>query len=478
MRLLNIFYVLARLCLLQGCALLVPLSFAVYYNDGMILIFSVLAAGLFLLSFTTKLYRETPSELTIREGFLIVTLSWLVLALFGSIPFVASGYISGYIDAFFETVSGFTTTGATILTDIERLPKSLLVWRNMTQWLGGMGVIALAVAIFPFLGVGATQLFRAEVPGPTKDKISPRISETAKILWWVYLIFTAAETCLLMAGGLSFFESLCVTFGTMATGGFAPLNSSIAGYSPYIQYTVTLFMLIAGINFNLHYWALKGRPAYYVKNPEFRLFLSIIGISFLFVIVMRLASGSGLSEELFRGSVFQIVSIITTTGFITADYELWPFVTQFVLLLLMFVGGSSTSTGGGIKNIRILILFKQISAEFRKSIRPRGVFPIKVGNKAVPEGVVSNTVAFIVLYGMISIGGVLIMTMLGLDIDSAIGSVAATIGNVGPGIGSVGPTKNYSHIPAAGKLVLCFLMLVGRLEIYTVLLILFPRFWK
>lgn len=478
MRLLNIFYVLARLCLLQGCALLVPLAFAVYYNDGMILIFSALAAILLLLSFTTKLYRETPSELTTREGFLIVTLSWLALTLFGSVPFVASGHISGYIDAFFETMSGFTTTGATILTDIERLPKSLLVWRNMTQWLGGMGVIALAVAIFPFLGVGAIQLFKAEVPGPTKDKISPRISETAKILWWVYVAFTAVETCLLMVGGLNFFESLCVTFGTMATGGFAPLNASIAGYSPYIQYTVAFFMLMAGINFNLHYWAFKGKPSYYIKNSEFRLFLSIIAVSCVFVIVMRLISGSVLSEELFRSSIFQIVSIITTTGFITADYELWPFVTQFVLLLLMVVGGSSTSTGGGIKNIRVLILFKQISSEFKKSIRPRGVFPIKVGDKAISEGVVSNTVAFIVLYGMISLGGIVIMTMLGLDIDSAIGSVAATIGNVGPGIGSVGPMKNFSHIPAAGKLVLSFLMLVGRLEIYTVLLILLPRFWK
>ncbi|HNS14812.1 MAG TPA: potassium transporter TrkG [Syntrophorhabdaceae bacterium] len=478
MRLSNIFYVLARLCLLLGCALLVPLAFSVYYNDGMILVFSTLAAALILLSFTTKFYRETPSELTTREGFLIVTLSWLALAFLGSIPFMASGHVSGFIDALFETISGFTTTGSTILADIERLPRSLLVWRNMTQWLGGMGVIALAVAIFPFLGVGAIQLFKAEVPGPTKDKISPRISETAKILWWVYIAFTAAETCLLMAGGLNFFESLCVTFGTMATGGFAPLNASIAGYSPYIQYTVAFFMLMAGINFNLHYWALKGKPSYYIKNPEFRFFLSVIAISFAFVVVMRLISGSGLSEGLLRSSIFQVISIITTTGFITDDYELWPFVTQFVLLLLMVVGGSSTSTGGGVKNIRVLILFKQIGSEFKKSIRPRGVFPIKVGDKPIPEGVVSNTVVFIVLYGMISLGGVVIMTMLGLDIDSAIGSVAATIGNVGPGIGSVGPIKNYSHIPDAGKLTLSFLMLVGRLEIYTVLLIFFPRFWK
>ncbi len=478
MRLSNIFYVLARLCLLQGCALLLPLAFALYYNDGMILIFSVLAAALILLSLTTKLYRETPSELTIREGFLIVTLSWLSLAFFGAIPFIASGHVNGCIDALFETISGYTTTGATILTDIELLPKSLLVWRSMTHWLGGMGVIALAVAIFPFLGVGAIQLFKAEVPGPTKDKISPRISETAKILWWIYVAFTAAEICLLMAGGLNFFESLCVTFGTMATGGFAPLNASIATYSPYIQYTVAFFMLIAGINFNLHYWAFKGKPSYYIRNSEFRLFLSVIAIAFVFVVAMRVLSGSNFSEGLLRSSIFQIISIITTTGFITDDYELWPFVTQFVLLLLMLVGASSTSTGGGIKNIRILILFKQIGAEFKKSIRPRGVFPVKVGDKAISEGVVSNTVAFIVLYGMICLGGVLIMTMLGLDIDSAIGSVAATIGNVGPGIGSVGPVENYSHIPDAGKLILSFLMLIGRLEIYTVLLILLPRFWK
>jgi trk system potassium uptake protein TrkH len=436
-------------------------------------------AGLAFLSLAMRPFTMAPTELTVREGFLTVTLSWVSLALFGSFPFIFSGAIPSITDAFFETMSGFTTTGSSILTNIEIIPKSLLVWRNMTQWLGGMGVIALAVAVFPFLGVGGAQLFKAEIPGPTKDKISPRISETAKILWWVYLIFTAAETVLLMFGGLNFFDSLCVTFGTMATGGFAPVNASIAEYrSAYVDYITIFFMLVAGTNFNLHFWALRGKPVYYIRNSEFRFFYCVILASVILIMAARLVGGMGFSEELFRGSLFQVVSIVTTTGFVTENYELWPFFTQFVLLLLMFIGGCASSTGGAIKNVRIYVLFKYIGCELKKLFHPRGVFPIKMENKVVPENIVLNIMGFIALYSIIFVFGVLTMTFLGLNLDTAIGSVAATLGNVGPGLGSVGPIENYAHIPVVGKWVLSFLMMAGRLEIYTVLVIFTPHFWR
>ncbi|MCX8110292.1 MAG: hypothetical protein N3D15_03465 [Syntrophorhabdaceae bacterium] len=397
----------------------------------------------------------------------------------GSIPFIASGSIPSVTDAFFETMSGFTTTGATILTDIEIVPKSLLFWRNMTQWLGGMGVIALAVAILPLLGVGGFQLFKAEAPGPTKDKISPRISATAKLLWLVYLLFTVLQTTLLIFGGLSLFEALCITFGTLATGGYAPLNASIAAYpSQYVQYVIIFFMLLAGINFNLHYWALKGSPNSYFKNTEFRFFIGVIFLSTFVIIIVRFINGVDFSESLVRSSLFQTISIITTTGFITEDYERWPFAAQFILLLLMFIGGCASSTGGAIKNIRIYVLFIFIGNQLKRLFHPRGVFPVKVGDKAISEDIVSSVVAFIALYMLLFIAGVLVLTFLGENIDTSIGAVAATLGNVGPGIGNVGPVENFSHLPAIAKWFLSFLMLAGRLEIYTILVLFTPRFWR
>jgi len=435
--------------------------------------------GMLLLSLILRAFIKRPSELTIREGFLTVTLSWVTLSLLGSIPFMVSGFIPSFTDAFFETMSGFTTTGASILTNIEALPKSLLLWRDMTQWLGGMGVIALAVAILPYLGVGGMQLFKAEVPGPIKDKISPRISETAKILWMVYLAFTVAEIILLVLGGLSFFESLCTAFGTMATGGFSPRNASIAAYSTaYVHYVITIFMFIAGVNFSLHYWALKGKLGHYVKNSEFRFFGMIICIALGLIMAARWIGGENFSEEFFRSSLFQTISIVTTTGFVTHDYEQWPFVTQIILLALMFIGGCTSSTGGGIKNVRVLVLFKEMGSELRKLFHPHGIFPVKIADKPVPENIVSNVVVFIALYILIFFFGVLTMAGLGLDIDTSIGAVAATLGNVGPGIGAVGPIDNYSHIPILAKWILSFLMMAGRLEIFTVLVIFTPHFWR
>jgi trk system potassium uptake protein TrkH len=474
----NIVYTLSGLLLILGGSFTLPLAFSFYYKDGLQFTYVLQMAGMLLLSLILKFFIRRPTELTVREGFLIVTLSWIFLSVFGAIPFMVSGFIPSFTDAFFETMSGFTTTGASILTDIEALPKSLLLWRDMTQWLGGMGVIVLAVAIFPYLGTGGIQLFRAEVPGPIKDKISPRISETAKILWVVYFIFTIAEILLLMLGGVSFFESLCTTFGTMATGGFSPRNASIAAYaSAYVHYVVIIFMFIAGVNFSLHYWALKGKFGRYFKNSEFCFFGMIICIALGLIMAARLTTGAILSEELFRDSLFQIVSIISTTGFITEDYEQWPLVTQIILVSLMCVGGCTSSTGGAIKNVRILVLFKEIGSELKKLFHPHGIFPVKIGGNPVPENIVSNIMGFIALYGLLFFFGVLAMAWLGMDLHTSIGSVAATFGNVGPGIGTVGPVDNYSHIPILGKWILSFLMMTGRLEIFTVLVIFTRRFW-
>lgn len=435
--------------------------------------------GILFLSGLLWPFGSKPRELTTKEGFLLVNLCWISLALFGCIPFLTTGYTRSLTDAFFESMSGFTTTGATILRDIELLPKSLLLWRNMTQWLGGMGVIALAVAIFPFTGMGGAHLFKAEVPGPSKDKISSRISDTAKLLWGVYLIFTGVEIVLLMLAGVTLFDSMCITFGTMATGGFAPLNSSIAHFSSaYVHYIIIFFMTLAGINFNLHYWALRGKPRHYFRNPELRLFICIIVGSTIFITLIRSFTGTKPSEEMMRDSLFQTVSLITTTGFVTKDYELWPAATQILLFLLMFVGGCASSTGGAIKNVRILVLFKYIGAEVKKLFYPHGVFPIKLEGKPVTENLVSNIMAFVLLYILFFIFGTITVSCFGMDIVSTAGAVAATLGNVGPGLGTVGPIDNFADVPAAGKWILSFLMLAGRLEIFTVVVLFTGRFWK
>ncbi|HSB03965.1 MAG TPA: potassium transporter TrkG [Thermodesulfobacteriota bacterium] len=479
MKLSHIAYSLSGLLLILGGSFLLPLAFSLYFQDGLHSLFSVQMGAMLVLGLALRRFIPGPDHLSLREGFLIVSLSWVFMSFLGAIPFILSGFIPSLTDAFFETMSGFTTTGASILKDIELLPKSLLVWRSMTHWLGGMGVIALAVAIFPSLGVGAGQLFKAEAPGPIKEKISPRISETAKILWMVYLLFTVAETLLLMIGGLDLFESLCTTFGTLATGGFSPRNASIGAYpSLFIQYVVILFMFVSGANFNLHYFFLKGRWAAYTRDSEFRFYCGVTLLALGLIALIRLMGGRVFSEELFRSTLFHTVSILTTTGFITDDYEHWPLATRIILLFLMFIGGCTSSTGGAIKNIRIQVLLKQIVSELKKLFHPHGVFPIKIGHKPIPDTTVSNIMGFIILYVLLFSLGVLAMAWFGLELDTSIGAVAATLGNVGPGIGTVGPVGNYAHIPSLGKWILSFLMMAGRLEVYTVLVIFLPRFWR
>ncbi|MDZ7743023.1 MAG: potassium transporter TrkG [Bacteroidota bacterium] len=375
-------------------------------------------------------------------------------------------------------MSGFTTTGASILTDIESVPRGILFWRSLTHWIGGMGIIVLSVAILPVLGIGGMQLFVAEMPGIQPDKLHPRITQTAKRLWGVYLLLTVAETLLLLGGGMDLFNALCHTFGTVATGGFSTQNASIANYSPFIQYVIIIFMILAGTNFTLHYFALHGRFGRVWKNEEFRKYIYLFFIVTAILTVSLILLRHEEFELAFRESLFQVVSIVTTTGYVSADYLLWPGILWMVIFLLMFVGGSAGSTGGGIKVVRQLLLFKNSGMELKRLVHPNALIPVRLNGKAVNQEIIFKVMAFFLIYIIIFALGTLVMSMLGLDFETAIGASVATLGNIGPGIGDVGPTGNYAAIPLFGKWFLSFLMLLGRLELFTVLIILTPAFWK
>jgi trk system potassium uptake protein TrkH len=471
--------ILFALLLFLVMALLFPLGVAFLYDDGDIHAFLLTIIFLLIIALPGFFLTRHSRELKIKDGFLVVTLGWLLFSVFGAIPFYIDGHIPSYTDAFFETMSGFTTTGASILSDIEALPHGLLFWRSFTHWLGGMGIILLSLAILPLLGVGGMQLFKAEVPGPTMDKLSPRIKHTAELLWGVYLILTIAEIILLRMAGMNWFDSACHTFGTMATGGFSTKNTSLAYYnSAAIDTIVIVFMILAGTNFSLHYRALRGKPLIYWKDPEAMFFIGIILVASVFIgydVLARLNYDPGKTVQY---TVFQVVSIITTTGYGTADYEKWSSASQLMLFLLMFLGGCAGSTGGGMKIIRSLILVKFGHKELKRLIHPQAVLPVRIGQAVIAREIVTNIAGFILLYISLFAFGVLFMTTLGLDIESALGSVAATMNNIGPGLGSVGPTDNYHHIAPAGKWFLSFLMLVGRLEVFTVLVLLTPGYWR
>ncbi|OFY36888.1 MAG: potassium transporter [Bacteroidetes bacterium GWF2_38_335] len=470
---------LGVILILEGLFMALSMGFSFYYGEDSWV--SILYASLITIGFGGLLWllgRKADKNINKRDGYIIVSLGWILFSLFGALPFVISREIPSFTDAYFETMSGFTTTGASILNDIESMSKGLLFWRSMTHWLGGMGIIVLSLAILPILGIGGMQLFVAEVPGLKPDKIHPRIKETAKLLWGIYIVFTLVEIILLMAGGMNFFESVNHSFATMATGGFSTKQASIENYSPYIQYVITVFMFIAGMNFTLAFFAFKLNFKKIYKDEEFRFYFLII-LFFILLVTGVHFSDSGLGfEQSFRESAFQVVSIITTTGFITADYLQWGQFLILIFLLLMFLGGSAGSTAGGMKSVRILLLFKNSLLELKRLVHPNAIIPVRFNNSAVSSQIISNVLAFIVFYVMIFVSGTLIMTTTGLDIDSSMGATAATLGNVGPGIGTVGPIANYAHVSDFGKWMLSFFMLLGRLEIFTVLILFAPSFWK
>ncbi|MCK5068240.1 MAG: TrkH family potassium uptake protein [Bacteroidales bacterium] len=423
--------------------------------------------------------RLTPIELNRRDGYVIVTGAWILFSMFGTLPFLLTGSIPGFTDAFFETISGFTTTGASILNNIEELSHAVLFWRSLIQWLGGMGIILLTLLLLPFLGIGGMQLFSAEVPSPTPDKLHPHVKDTAKRLWLIYLMFTFAETLLLWAGEMKLFDAFCHSLTTMATGGYSTKQASIAYWnSPYIHYVITLFMFLAGTNFTLSYFAMHGKFRKIWENEEFRWYLGFIG-GFTVIVATGLffISGGGF-EAAFRNAIFQVVSIMTTTGYVTADYLGWTPWLIVLIFILMFFGGSAGSTGGGPKIMRIVIMLKNSTQELKRMIHPNAVIPVRLNRNAVEESVVTNVLAFIAFYGIIAVISMAIMSVLGNDFDTSIGAVAATLGNIGPGIGKVGPALNFSEIHVAGKWFLSFLMLVGRLELFTVLVLFSPLFWR
>ena len=469
------------LILFLGLCMTGPLLAAFLFDDGgtgAILLSMGIAFGVGLIFFAAT-RQEEERQLNHRDGVAIVTLGWVMAGLVGTLPYLLSGAIPDLTNAYFESLSGFSTTGASILTDIEALPKGILLWRSLTQWLGGMGIIVLSIAILPYLGIGGMQLYKAEVPSPVVDKLKPRISETAKALWKVYLVFTLAEIILLVLGGMSVFDAVCHACCTLPTGGFSTRNMSIADYnSIFIESVLIAFMLLAGINFALHYRLLKGDLRIFGRDSECRVFLILVAVfTALITLDIHGAVYTSMGQAL-RNAAFQVSSIITTTGFVSADYEKWPAFSKLLLLICMFLGGMAGSTGGGMKTMRIMLLLRHGYNQIFQIIHPHAVTTLKLAGRPVPGEVLASIWGFFVLYLGLFVGASLIMAGLGLDLVSSFASVAATIGNIGPGLGAVGPVQNYLEIPLIGKWVLILCMLLGRLEIYTVIVMFAPAYWR
>ncbi len=471
---------IGRLVLIIGIAMLTCLFWSIPHHEPETAAIVESAALTIGVGLALSVMSRNIRGINFKEGIAVVSLGWLVASVFGSLPYMMSGYLPSFADAFFESASGFTTTGASVVSDVEVWPKGLLYWRSLTQWLGGMGIIALLVAMLSGLGAKAKQLFKAEVPGPVSDSVSPRIKETARKLWATYVVMSiACLTCLVFLG-MDFFDALCHTFATMATGGFSTKNASIAFYpSAAIQWTITLFMFLAGSNFALHYFCYKKRsPLVYFRNSEFKLYLSIVAIAtlLLFLNLHDKWAAAGL-EGTFRAACFQIVSLMTTTGFATTDFALWPPLATSLLLIMMFIGGCSGSTGGSVKPGRYLIIFNRTIIELKKMLHPKAVFPLRFGGMFIGDGLLINVLQFLFLYFVFLTAGILVLTALGIDMVSSFSAAATCLGNIGPGLHLFGPSRNFSPMPDTGKYVLSILMLVGRLEIYPFLVIFMPQFW-
>lgn len=463
------------------------------YKDGVTLELFVSGLSVLLMGVFVMLSSKNHSkEMNKREGYVVVTFGWIVMALSGALPYMVTEVIPTFTSAFFETMSGYTTTGATILNDIEVVPKGVLFWRSTTHWIGGMGIIVLAIAILPLLGIGGMQLFAAEAPGPSADKLHPRITDTAKRLWLIYFGYTVAETILLKVAGMSFFDAVNHAMSTLSTGGFSTKNASLAHWNdnPAIQYIIITFMFLAGTNFVLSYYAFKGKVQKALKDEELRwyfkfiaTFTAIAALIIYFKADMSVSSINhpmvwGRAESAFRHALFQVVSVITTTGFITADYTLW---TPFLVVLffgMMFLGGSAGSTSGGVKVMRQLILIKNGFLEFKRALHPNAILPVRYNKKAITGVVVYNILGFFILYMISFIVGAMVFSMFKIDFQSAIGLSASSLGNIGPALGNFGPVNNYAALPPLAQWWASFLMLIGRLELFTVLILLTPFFWR
>ncbi len=482
-----VFHIVSIVTLVIGIAMSACALLSHYWHDPVSTQYSLAVSSIITAIFALTMLYLTRGDINLsrRDGFGVVTFGWIFAALFGALPYIFSGVIPHPVAAFFETMSGFTTTGASVLPDgnyltLESIPRGILFWRALTHWFGGMGVLVLCVAILPFLGVGGMQLYRAEMPGPSKDRLTPRITTTAKLLWGVYALLTLLEILLLrFAGKMNWFDSFCHTFATMATGGFSTRTASVGAYnSVIIDCIIIFFMFLAGVNFSLHYHALTGKADRYFKDPEFRFYFLFLLSCGLFLTLNVWGPVYDHFGESLRVSFFQATSILTTTGFATADFDIWPQPSRMLLVLMMFVGGCAGSTGGGMKVVRIMIMWKKMIKEARLFMRPQAVLQVKLGAKPVEQEVVSNIAAFFTIFVIIFVLASFLMTFFTPDLVTAATSVVATLGNIGPGLNAVGATQNYATIPITGQIILSICMLLGRLELYTVLILFLPSFWK
>ncbi len=467
--------------MINGAFMLTCIPFSIYFGSAdliplLLSAFVTALAGTVLWLFTKN---NESNELRKKDGYLIVTMGWLSMSFFGSLPYMLSGAIPDITNAFFETLSGFSTTGASVITDIESVDKGILFWRSLTQWIGGMGIIVLTIAILPLLGIGGMQLFVAEAPGISPDKLQPRIKETAKRLWIIYIGLTATELVLLWAGGMSFFDAINHSLTTMATGGFSTKNASVAYFhDPFIQYVIIFFMFLAGTNFTMTYMGLHGQFRKVLQNEEFRFYLIFSITVSLMIGGIIYSLGHDTFEKSIRDALFQVVSLVTTTGFVTHDYTAWtPFLT-LLFFLLMFAGGSAGSTAGGVKLVRHILLIKNSVIELKRLLHPSAIIPVRYNGKAVSREITFNVLAFIMIYILIFCIGSVIVSSFGLDFNTSLGAVATTLGNIGPGIGQVGPVDNFANLPTGVKWILSFMMLLGRLELFTVLILFTPYFWR
>ncbi|MEP1086088.1 potassium transporter TrkG [Algoriphagus sp.] len=471
--------IMGALLVLIALLMLPGVIFSVYYQEDP---WPILTSAVITMIIGVTLFfsfSKQDQNIRKREGYLIVALSWIFMAGFGMLPYILSNQIVSFEDALFETMSGLTTTGASILTDIEAMPKGLLFWRSMTQWIGGLGIIVLTVAIFPLLGIGGIELFVAESPGPTSDKVHPRISETAKRLWYVYVGLTVLATLLYWIGGMTYFDAINHALTTLATGGFSTKNNSMAYYdSAFIQYVAIIFMFLAGTNFTVIYFGLIGKFRRVFKSDEFKTY-SFALLAIAIVLYYPIFAHGGVSNELaFRKSLFQVVSIVTTTGFVTDDYTQYSEGVTFICFMLLFLGGSAGSTSGGIKFVRHLTFIKNSWLEFKRLVHPRAIVPLMINGDRVTGRIITHIMNFLLIYLLTFVLGALALSLMGYDLATSLGAVATSLANVGPGIGSVGPVDNFAFFSPAAKIFLSIIMLLGRLELFTLLILFTPFFWR
>ncbi|MFI5359030.1 MAG: TrkH family potassium uptake protein [Halanaerobiales bacterium] len=469
---------IGHLLIVEAVFMIAPLGVSIYYGESDFKAFFIAILITAFVGTILSFSRARKEAVRYKEGFMIVGLGWLLISIFGAIPFLLAGTFDNFIDAFFETVSGFTTTGASVLKDIESQPHGILFWRSLTHWLGGMGVLVFTLSLLPAVGMSSLNILKAESTGPTPGKLVPKIAETARILYIIYILLTGLEIIFLKIGGMPLFDAVTHTFATVGTGGFSTKNKSIAAYNmPSIEWVIMIFTFLAGVNFSLYYDVLMGKFKSLFKDREFQFYCTVIGIAII-LITINITDSWGNILLSFRQAAFQVVTIITSTGFATLDYSIWPAFSKMILFILMFFGGCAGSTSGGIKILRVMIVFKYIKREFYKLIHPNSVISIRIGGQTIPENVVQNVIAFVLLYFLIFAGLSLILLTQDMDLISSTSAVVASLSNIGPGFGSVGPAMNYAGLTTFTKILLSFTMILGRLEIYTVLILITPIFWK